>query len=523
MSDITKRVHAVMAERMTQLHRNKLVVEGGRSYIKARLWRAPNESDVSWKGDPELGTVGRVERSALVNDAGRVAQKINQYIFKETATRDGADEDFISNCTGDGESVHDFMQRVSLAVTYGGWCWCQVDRMPLGRDPVTGETIGETLADKAPVRWRLWGANDVPDWCVDDSGRIRWLIVRSHVYVNDDPRKTAQTVAVSTLYERREDGVYLTEECNPAIAGLEMRKDFKLEGLEAVPFVLVGRPDAKAWWFDDVEQIQAQIMNLDSLHNETLTENVYPQLVLPLSLVNSLEVKLKEQNVRNENMINMEREITLGRKAPIIESEEDKGIARYIAPGGDLKLLTDEGDRKRRMLFDVVGLSLFNRETRLVQTAESKSFDQLDTNATLGVRAILLQQTEARLVRLSGVFDPGFRAWEPKYRTSFDVVDVAALSAALVQAANIPDQTPTVKKLVAKSNLRIIKELSSGFATDEEFEAAMKEIDEHDFSVQNVLPNPFGEGEDYRQLTQDEADEEFDEAMSKRRGNGERE
>ena len=89
------------------------------------------------------------------------------------------------------------------------------------------------------------------------------------------------------------------------------------------------------------------------------------------------------------------------------------------------------------------------------------------------------------------MFDPSFNAYEPKYPSDFDVVDVAALSAALTAAANAPDKTPLVRKILAKANLRILREICSGIATDEEFSAAIEEIDEHDFETQPTLPNPF--------------------------------
>ena len=134
---ITDRKHKIMAKREAQIRRNALAVDGGRDYIDERLWRAPNETDVSWSGDTTRGIVGRKERTGLVNDAGRVANKINQYIFKEQAKRDGADKAFLDNCTGEGESVHDFMQRVNTAFTYGRWCWLQADRAPLAE----GESV----------------------------------------------------------------------------------------------------------------------------------------------------------------------------------------------------------------------------------------------------------------------------------------------------------------------------------------------------------------------------------------------
>lgn len=92
MSIIIKRQHEILDSRKVQIERNMKAVEGGRPYIDLRLWRAPNETDTSWTGEPERGIVGRKERTALVNDAGRVANKINQYIFKDVAARKGADE-----------------------------------------------------------------------------------------------------------------------------------------------------------------------------------------------------------------------------------------------------------------------------------------------------------------------------------------------------------------------------------------------------------------------------------------------
>lgn len=497
MSILTSRKHWIMKARAEQLRRNELSVYGGRPYIDERLWRAPNETDTSWDGDPARGIVGRKTRTALVSDAGRIANKINQYIFKTRAVRDGADEAFVNDCTGDGEGVHDFMQRVCLSITFGGWCWLQADRAPLA----PGEQ--ETLANKERVKWILWNAIDIPDWCIGNDGEIKWLIACSHVYQNADPRQAAKEGTLFTLYEKKDDGVvYITEETDGKVEMSGLRTNVPLTGLERIPFVLIGKPSQRAWWFDDVENMQAQVMNLDSQHNETLTENVFPQMIVPTSLANSLEVKLAEQNIDGKKVVALIRELTLGRKIPIQESSEDKGISRYIMPTGDLKLLTDECTRKRALLFDMAGLALFNKESRQIQTAESKQFDQLDTNSTLGNRALLLQDAEAKLVELSAMFDASFKTWEPKYPADFDVVDVAALAQALTQIANAPDKTPKMRKLIAKVVVRILKELAASIATDAEFEEALKEIEEHDFKEPTMLPNPFGDEDD------DEEDED---------------
>ena len=491
MSIFANRKHRILTIRESQIRYNELAVRGGRPYVDARLWRAPNETDISWDGDVSRGIVGRKSRSALVPDAARVANKINQYIFKTVATRTTKDEAFLANCTGSGESVHEFMQRVNAAITFGGWCWLQVDRATLAE----GES--ETLANKAPIRWLLWSALDVTDWCFDGSGGLKWLIVRSHIYQNENPRIAAKEGYLSTLYELGDDGtVYVSEEVTGGLTIENLRTKAPIPGLKRIPFIPIGTPSDDSWWFDDVENLQAQILNLDSQHNETLTESVYPQIVLPASLSNSLETKLVEHGENGKKVVSLILEATLGRKVPIMEGEEDKGISRYIAPAGDLKILTDECTRKRSLLFDIAGLALFNKETRQVQTAESKQFDQMDTNSTLKNRALLLQEAETKLIELSKVFDKSFAAWEPVYPSEFDVVDVAALSQALVVAANAPDKTPLVRKLVAKANLRIIREIASSIATDAEFEEALQEIDEHKFEEQPFLPNPFADDGD---------------------------
>ena len=158
MSIISTRRHEIIEARERQLRLNELAVHGGRPYIAARLWRAPNETDVSWDGDPARGVAGRRERACLVNDAGRIARKIEQYIFKAPARRDGADEAFCADCTGTGEGIHEFMRGVCTAVTYGGWCWVQVDRAPfaVGED---GARVEPSLAERTPVRlvrWTRW-------------------------------------------------------------------------------------------------------------------------------------------------------------------------------------------------------------------------------------------------------------------------------------------------------------------------------------------------------------------------------
>lgn len=492
MGKLSSRRHKIFLKRETQLKRNRQAVLGGRDYIDLRLWRAPNETDAQWLGDPDDGIVGRKERTALINDAQRIAAKIQQYIFKKPIARTGADDAFLANCTGT-QSATEFWKSVCNAITTQGWCWLQADRAPYALDEY-GVAKPRTLADKAPVRWRLWEAVDVPDWCIEEGGVLRWLITRSVAYINGDPFTDAREVTISTLYRLGDDGrVYITEEADGKLDGLDLnlRTDAVVEGLDRLPFVLVGLPTPDAWWFDDVEMLQAQALNLDSNHFETLIETLYPQLVAPMSLLNILDTNLSLEKMSGKEIIALQRELIRGRKNPFYETAEDKGITRYLFPPADgVKLLPDESARKRNLLFDMAGLALFNRETRQVQTAEAKAFDQMDTNATLGNRALLLQEAEKRLVELSRYFDPNFGAYVPIYPTNFDVVDAAAMSQAIDVVVNLPQATLGMRKICLMAGLRLLSDL--GAVGEEEYNEAVEEI-----KALKPAPDPFANLHDH--------------------------
>lgn len=488
---ISTRSHPYYLKRRTQMSRNRLAVLGGGDYIAARLWRAPNETDAQWLGDADDGIVGRRERTALVNDAQRIASKIQQYIFKKPIDRKGADETFLANVSGE-QGVTEFMKGVCNAVTTQGWCWLQVDRAPYALDE-TGRVVPRTLADRAPVRWRLWEAVDVPDWCMDSSGVLQWLVTRSVAYLNDNPYAEAKEVGVSTLYRLVDGRVYVTEEADKEGTGLDLRTDAEIVGLDRIPFILVGRPSPDAWWFDDVEMLQAQALNLDSNHFETLVETLYPQLIAPMSLLNTLDVNLSLERMSGKEIIALQRELIKGRKNPFYETAEDKGVTRYLIPPSDgVKLLPDECARKRNLLFDMAGLALFNRETRQIQTAEAKAFDQMDTNSTLGIRALMLQDAEKKLVALSRYFDPSFREYEPVYPSKFDVVDAAAMSQAIQVVVNLPQVTLGMRKICLRSGLKLLQEMGAVEGAD--YEEAMAEIDAlKQAEIPSFDPPRFGE------------------------------
>lgn len=482
------RRHMILAGRLSQIRLNQLAIKGGRPYIEAQLWRAPNEPEISWSGNSSTltgsntGLKGRKDRACIVNDAGRVAGKINQYLFKTKVWREGIEERFSGNVDGRKTSISSFFERVSDEITGAGWCWVQVDRAQVKIDSETGMARERTLLEKQEendfIRWKVWPATSVPDWKIDDDGNIVWLLTESFLYSNDDPMQPATNQKLRTLWRNQAGVISFAQFVEKDGEQQEHRAEVVIPGMNQIPFVLLGSPSSDPWWFDDVETIQAQAMNLDSLNIENHVKTTYPQLVIPAGCLENLSAQLVERygQSNGETVIELVKELVRGLSVPIVEDADESGITRYIEPNAaGASVLPAEINRKRGLLFDMVGLSLFNKETRQIQTAESKQFDMLDTESTLQHRAIFMQESESRLVELSKKLDPEFKEYEPIWPNSFDVVDLESDSATITMIGNLPDITPAMRKLVMFASLRILE--AAGGRDEDLLTLAREEID----------------------------------------------
>ncbi len=472
--NIFERQHEILTQRILQLRRNKLALKGGRPYIDARLWRAPNESDLSWTGKGSVA--GRRDRASLVNDAGRVAEKIGQYLFKKPADRVGIDDEWKGNVDGGDKHINLFWMQLSDELTAGQWVWVGVDRLAPLNDggTIRNRTLAEKIRDRDYVRWTIWPSVSVPDWSFGRDGRLNWVITESVDYNNSDPYNEPETRTMRTLW-RRDGGSVVVETYSKNDRSEGVLESTAILAMEHIPFVLVGTPSTDPWWYDDVEMMQAQGMNLDSLHVDNLVKTVFPQLVIAESMLESLETRLIERVglQDGERIVEAVREVVRGLDHPLIESSDDKGITRFLQPSGaDLKVLSEETERKRRLLFDSAGLALFNKESRQIQTAESKQFDQLDTESTLQHRAMILQEVERKLVALSKMIDPLFVEYDPVWPRSFDVVDIEAETRAISMISHLPDRTPSMIKIAMLASVKLLESMSG---VDEDLIVAARE------------------------------------------------
>ena len=478
MGLILSRRHKIIAARATQLELNELAFRGGQPYIDRRLARATNESELSWSGRDPLrtnvvsGLQGRKQRTALINDAGRVVQKIEQYLFKKPVERSGVDEAWSRNVDGNGKSLLRFWREANNQFTVAGWCWVQVSRFANGFDPGAAYTLADKRQGGDLPRWTLWPALSVPDWSFGPDGKLAWILVEELRYINADPLVPAREEVVRTLWRRENGGVTIRQFRKAATGAAgddggtaEAEAEHTVEteivpGLTEIPFVLIGTPSIDPWWFDDVENLQAWIMNKDSLHGENINQAVFPQLVIPQSMYDNARDRVEETIGFNggERSLEVTKEVTRSPNSALVEAGEDKNTTRFLTLDPTaFSVIPEAVKEKRTALFDMVGLSLFNKETRQTQTAESKEFDQLDTSSTLQARALLLQEAEKRLVELSGRMDEEFARYAPVWPNTFDVVDKESDMLVISTVAQLPGATLSMKKLALLGGVRVIQ------------------------------------------------------------------
>ncbi len=463
---VATRKHKILITREDQLTYNLLALRGGRPYVSSRLWRQPNESDRSWFGVSGTGIPGRRERAYLINDAGRISKKINDYLFSREITRNGMDEAWSLDVTTTKLTVNQFWEDVSETLTAGQWCWLQVDRGAPEMDPSTGLPMPRTLARREEngdrVYWSVWTSTEVVDWAFDRNGDLLWLVTDEERYDNQDPETEALESHVRTLW-RRKDGVVTYQRLIVGRDTEPMDGGTGTVSSSTIPFVLIGVPSAFPWWFDDVEMIQAAAMNMESLDNENLSQSVYPQLVIPANAVDQMVMRLQERFgvSADDQVMGMVREMVRGLEYPFLESSEDSGLTRYLTPNTqDFKILQEKTKALRENLFDMAGLAMFAKESRQVASAEAKQWDHLDIEATLGSRARVLEEAETKLVQMSKEIDSQFKEYAPVWPHEFSIPNTEGNIDNLIKLGNFIDLPAPVEEWLRISVVELLGQIN---------------------------------------------------------------
>ena len=488
---LANRKNVTYSAREEKLWLNNLVLHGGRPYIEARLSQFPGESSIDWNGSKSsvsktkwTDTTSRVEgrkyRAYLVNNAARVAEKIRQYVFAKPPVRKG-NEEMRSDITRQGESINEFMGNTLKNLIATKWCWIGIDAPQV--DGLL--SVAEARANKHRPYFHLFTASEVVDWNYDSKGELQWLMTETEKWDNDDPEVFSEAQLVRRLWRKGKVTEYVIEKGKGGTgAKIQSQKTIEFP-LQKVPFVLAGTISSNPHWYDDVEDIQRAMLDLESSIDTLMFKTVFAQMVLPASIT-------EEATSENGGSgLAQTIEAVVGLSNAITENPEDKGITRYIGPdSAALGKMQEELGRKREELFDVVGLHL-NFTKNFSESADSKGFDHLDPQAVLRNYAQQIAEAEAKAWALANEWDASVEAIEPVYSDKFRVSNIYEDFKSLVLADNmqLPD---SLKRLNIHGVKDTLLEITNMQLTEEQDAEINKEIDEMEFDEPIMLDSSLG-------------------------------
>jgi len=247
-----------------------------------------------------------------------------------------------------------------------------------------------------------------------------------------------------------------------------------------VPFVLCGAVSSDPHWYDDVEDVQRAILDLESTLDTLFAKAVFAQMVIPKSLTEDLAGENQGDN------LGAKVAAIVGLSNAICESEADKGITRYIGPpAGSITAHQSELERKRTVLFDTVGLHLgFTKN--FSESSDAKQYDHLDPQAVLRNYAQQIAEAEAKAWKMTATIDADVKKVEPEYADKFRVSNIYEdfKSIVLASGMELPD---SVRRIVARTALDGLLEISSLRLSGEEYAAALKDIEGMEFEEMLAL------------------------------------
>jgi len=454
---IQERENEVYSIRASQQEINISGWKGGREYIDERLTRFPAESDADWDGGTRKGGSafsGRREQAHLIPYLNRIVTKINQHVFGIVPKRSGIPTEIKEDISAEGKSLDDLMVKVNSYITTCGWAWIGIDAPVIGVDTEISQEQKEDL--KIRPYWKAYSPLSIIDWHFNLTGELEWLIEEGYTYVGDDPFVPPMNVRYRKLWQKGSVTVYTYKDGKDEIESEEV---IELSLKDTVPFVLVGEISAEAWAFDSLESINRTIMDLESCNRQNFYNSVFPQLVVPVSIMDNVR---QQYSLEGEDAI----QAVQGYNYPILVGENDKDPSYLMPDSASIGVMRTELNSLRKELFDSTGLML-QKDTAMAESAAAKAWDFLDVQAVMRERAKMLQDAEAKAVAISNEWDAEFPTWEPEYNTDFEIGDFKEEMEALILASNIsmPDE---MYKFIAKRVFELMKINGKSLSEEEE-------------------------------------------------------
>ena len=454
---VATRRHKLYTERVEPWKRSLDAYRGGRRYITRALIRHLAEIDIEFDE--------RLERASYFNYPRKIARLITQYALATDPVRNNASQDIVEDFDRSGRRANEVMRQASTLLNVCGCCWLYVS-MPGFAGEVNMER--KNLERLRPF-CRALKPTAVVDWCDGDDGRLLWAIIEDEYIENRDPMKPAANVRYRVLWTREAWTVYRMGSGSSA-------PETGVNPTGKVPLIKIEEPDGfgldAGHWFEDVVRITDAIFNNESEAQMNIIKQMFGMLVVPDTFARSATA---QRLPAGSPEAKLSLSAMVARSAAIMESADEKGISRYIAPNGiENSTIREDNARLKQELFDAVGLAIQSQSTE-AQTAESKAWDFQNISQFLASRADMLEQAEAAAWEMMRLWDGSITVPQIVYNRQFATVDFANAMTALVQASTLPNIGIEYQKHIARAGFALISRVMP--PSEEQERAVRDEID----------------------------------------------
>ena len=478
-SYIFSRKHPMLRANETQWDRAAAAFAGGEQYIQRALIRHISE--------PEPEFAERQNRAYYLNYPRRLAKLITAYVFSDEPGRTGADSELIADWSRSGLSADAVMQQASNDHGIFDIAWLHVDYPPVSAimDPAGVVDIEAKVRANIRPFVRCIDPRDVKDWAYGEDGQLDWLIVEELHIDKSDPFAEPAKATRRRLWTRA--GWFLFERQS---AGNTIMIAKGAHNLGVVPFVPVVEPDGfdpqrfgdgaywmesgvrprGARWFEDVIRISDAIMNNESEAQMNVVKQMFGLLVIPEGFAISGGLPPTDDPDGQTQPFSH----VLARSAAVWETQEQKGITRYVSPQGtENATIRAENVALKREMYDVVGMA-WQSESREAQTAESKEWDASNVQRFLASRAGMFELAEKRCWEIMAKWDSSIKVPEVIYNRDFSVKDMQSEVTALIDLSSI-EAGDEYKREIARKALDLLNQF--GKIDEAKYQQIQKEID----------------------------------------------
>lgn len=439
---IFRRTHNDYRKNRAIWEKSKAAYIGGSDYIRNALIRHVSEIDIEF--------AERMHRAYYFNYPRRIAQLITQYIFATEPQRINANALLLEDFSRSGARTGDVMRQFSTLLNIFGKAVLLVE-MPFFEGELDYERCRkERIRPFAKALSPL----EAVDYAYGNDGKLDWLIVEEDVLQKENPFEPEYKIRRRKLFTRNEFMIFERHALNAPVKCVMNRR----HALGIVPAVIAGDVDGieinGGHYFEDIVRISDAILNNESEAQMNMIKQMFGLLVISDSFARCTQPLTN--NTDNEQSGKFSH--IIARSAAIWESPEEKGISRYISPGGaDTNCIREENLALKKELFELIGLAAQN-ESRMLQSADSKAWDHHNISQFLASKAELLEQCESTVWEIMRLYDPSLEKVSVAYNRDFSVINLESSIRTLLDLDKFSD-SEIYHKEIAKTALFMLEKL----------------------------------------------------------------